>query len=61
MYTTFYPVDFTPADELRFNVGANEVDSATVTISHNGRDARPIMVTVCACSLFFYVIIIFLY
>ena len=47
MYTTFHPVDFTPADALRFNVGANEVDSATVTISHNGRDARPIMVTVC--------------
>jgi len=47
MSTTHHPVDFTPADALRFNVGANEVDSATVTISHDGRDARPIMVTVC--------------
>jgi hypothetical protein len=46
MSTTNHPVDFTPADALRFNVGAHEVESATVTISHNGIDARPIMVTV---------------
>jgi hypothetical protein len=61
MSTSDYPVDFTPADALQFNVGANEVDSATLTVSYNGRDARAIMITVCACSLLFFVIIIFFY
>jgi hypothetical protein len=48
MYTTFPAIDFSPADTLQLYVGADKVDCAVVTLSHNGRDPHPVMFMVSA-------------